>query len=53
MLHKETQLHHIFPITVSTPIRISALSDLQANKDEELVGKQTPLTVKGGERASF
>jgi hypothetical protein len=53
MFHIETQLHHIFQIAVSTPIRISALSDLQANIDEELVGKRPLLTVKGGERASF
>lgn len=53
MFLKETRLHHISAITANNTFEISALSDLQANKDEELVVKRPLLTVKGGERASF
>ena len=53
MFHKETQLHHISAITANNTFKTSALSDLQANEDEEVVGKRPLLTVKGGERAGF
>jgi hypothetical protein len=53
MLHEETQLNHMSAITANNTFKISALSDLQANKDEKLEWRRPFLTVKGGERASF